>query len=94
MVHSTGQRERTLEGVKALGGENSPEWQQVRKFAIQDLLKSSVRARGKGLGETVSGGAMETGLGAYTPAQQRVIFGKQLDDVRLLAQQRGTCSLR
>ena len=82
-----GNESATLEGVKALGGENSPEWQQVRKFAIQDLLKSSVRARGKGLGETVSGGAMETGLGAYTPAQQRVIFGKQLDDVRLIAQQ-------
>ena len=82
-----GNESATLEGVKALGGENSPEWQQVRRFAIQDLLKSSVRARGKSLGETVSGGAMETGLGAYTPAQQRVIFGKQLDDVRLLAQQ-------
>jgi hypothetical protein len=79
-----GNEARTLAGMQVVG-PGSPEWKEVQKFAVQDLLKQAVVP--KGLSRTVSGNAIEDYLAKLTPTQQKVLYGDQLPDIKLIAQQ-------
>lgn len=80
-----GNEARTLAGRDMLGA-NSPEWQQVQRQAVVELLKSAIVP--KGLGRTIAGGSLEDTLGGLTRAQQNALFpAGARDDIVLLAQQ-------
>ncbi len=76
----------TRAGAERLG-VNSPEWQAVQRYAVQDAFKSAIRVK-KGVGTTVYGKGLETELGNLTDYQQRVLFGDtNIADIRLLAKE-------
>lgn len=78
---------RTLAGMQAAGGINSPEWKKVQQFAAKDLLKSAVAAAPKGLASTVRGESINEYLGNLTSVQQKALFGDRLEDIKLIAKQ-------
>lgn len=73
-------------------GEASPEWQDIKKYALLDLLRSSVvslpGAKSEGVGRTVTSSGLTRALGNYTEAQQKVLFAPDvLDDLKTLVKE-------
>lgn len=81
-----GNEARTLEGLNFFGA-NSPEWQQVQKLALQNLVRKSIIQLPNGR-ITVSGEGLEKELRRYTEAQHEALFPRGLaDDLREVARQ-------
>lgn len=82
----TGGEARTLEGARKLD-RSSPEWQKVEQYAVKEMFKSALKAKGA-TGETVYGKAIEEYLSKLTPKQQDLLFGgTRKDDIEMLARQ-------
>lgn len=81
-----GNENRTTLGAERFGVQ-SPEWQNVQRYAVQEMFKSALKPN-KALGETIQGRSIENYLDGLTDRQQRLLFGDVgRDDIRLLARQ-------